>query len=95
MEPARLGDFSGPPWYSGKSWWPFQLHYGGTGYEHFGTEPGMGNDFTRVTGWQPGDPEAWQDATDWALDQALRTGWGKWYGAEKAGVGDWDGIPTR
>lgn len=23
-EPARLGDFSGPPWFSGKSWWPPQ-----------------------------------------------------------------------
>jgi hypothetical protein len=91
-EPARLGDFSGPPLFSGKSWWPFQLHYGGAGYEHFGTVAGMGNGFTALTGWQPGDPNAWRDATRYALNRAKASGWGAWYGAAHVGIGRWDGI---
>jgi hypothetical protein len=91
-EAARLGDFSGPPWYSGKSWWAYQLHYGGAGYESWGTSAGMGNDFTRVTGWRPGDPQAWRDAMRWALDRARAGGWGPWYGAKAAGITGFDGI---
>lgn len=89
----KLGDFSGPPWYSGKSWWPFQLHYGGKGYEQWGHTAGMGNDFTRKTGWAPGDPDAWKASIDYALDIAKRHGWSQWYGASKHGIGDWEGIP--
>jgi hypothetical protein len=91
-EPARLGDFSGHPWYSGKSWWPFQLHYGGKGYEHFGNTAGMGNHFTELTGWQPGDPKAWQDSVRYALNRAKAGGWKPWYGAAHVGIGQWDGI---
>lgn len=89
---ARLGDFSGPPWYSGKSWWPFQLHYGGAGYEQFGNTAGMGNGFTKLTTWNPGDPAAWRDSIRYALNRAKASGWGAWYGAAATGVGQWDGI---
>ena len=86
-EPARRGTFA-----TGSSWWAFQLHYGGAGYEHFGTVAGMGNGFTKLTGWQPGDPRAWKDAARYALNRVKASGWGAWYGAAAVGVGQWDGI---
>ena len=91
-EPARLGDFSGPPWHSGKSWWAFQLHYGGDDYAEWGGSAGMGNSFTRDTGWAPGDPNAWRDAARYALDAVKRGGWGPWYGAAARGITGFDGI---
>ena len=78
---------------TGWSFWPFQLHYGGKGYEYFGTTAGMGNDFTRRTDWQPGDWHAWADSIDFALDHAARHGWSAWYGRGPAGIGAWEGIP--
>ena len=84
----RVGKFK-----TGWSFWPFQLHYGGKGYESFGTTAGMGNDFTRRTGWQPGDVAAWADSIDFALDHARRYGWSAWYGRGPAGIGAWEGIP--
>ena len=48
-EYARCGKFA-----TGWSWYAFQLHYGGPGYEHLGTVAGMGTGFTKLTGWQPG-----------------------------------------
>ena len=78
---------------TGWSFWPFQLHYGGRGYESFGDTAGMGNDFTRRTGWQPGDVGAWKDSIDFALDHAAKRGWGAWYGRGPAGIGAWEGIP--
>lgn len=89
-EPARRGTFP-----TGSSWWAFQLHYGGAGYEHLGTVAGMGNEFTRVTGWQPGDPAAWRDAMRYALDHAKRYGWGAWYGAKARGIVGFKGIDTN
>lgn len=86
-EYAKVGKFS-----TGWSWWPFQLHYGGQGYEQFGTVAGMGNGFTKLTGWAPGDPNAWRDSTRYALNRAKASGWGAWYGAAAVGVGQWDGI---
>lgn len=87
--PAVRGTFP-----TGSSWWAFQLHYGGPGYEHLGNVAGMGNDFTRVTGWQPGDPDAWRDAMRWALDRARRGGWGPWFGAAARGIFGFHGIDT-
>lgn len=87
LVPNRIGSFS-----TGRSFWPFQLHYGGPGYEQFGTVAGMGNTFTKQTGYQPGDPSAWRAATDYALDQAARSGWGQWYGARNVGVTGFTGI---
>ena len=45
FEAARRGTFK-----TGSSWWPFQLHYGGAGYENLGNVAGMGNAFTKETG---------------------------------------------
>lgn len=89
LVPNRTGSFP-----TGKSFWPFQLHYGGAGtpYASFGTVAGMGNAFTAQTGWQPGDPNAWRAATDYALDQARQHGWGQWYGARNVGITGFQGI---
>ena len=89
-EAARLGDFE-----TGNSWWAPQLHYGGSGYEHFGDTAGMGNSFTAKTGWQPGDPKAWRDAMRYALDRAKSSGWGAWYGAKAQGITGFRGIDTN
>jgi len=89
LVPNRTGSFK-----TGKSFWPFQLHYGGPGYEQFGTTAGMGNSFTAQTGLQPGDPNAWRQATDYALDAAAKNGWGAWYGARNVGVTGRQGIGT-
>jgi hypothetical protein len=94
-EPARLGDFSGPPWYSGKSWWALQLHYGGTGYEAWGHTAGMGNGFTALTGWAPGDPAAYRDAARYGLNRARTGGWGAWYGAASVGITAFMGIDRQ
>jgi hypothetical protein len=96
-EPARLGDFSGPPWYSGKSWWAFQLHYGGAGtpYGAWGHTAGMGNGFTTLTGWTPGDAAAYRDAARYALNRARTGGWSAWYGAATIGVRDFMGIDRQ
>ena len=90
LDPARRGTFD-----TGSSWWPFQLHYGGRGYEHLGTQAGMGNRFTASTGWQPGDPRAWKDSVDFALDEVGNVGWGQWYGARKIGITGMMGIQRR
>lgn len=89
LVPNRTGSFA-----TGKSFWPLQLHYGGAGtpYASFGTVAGMGNAFTEKTGWQPGDPNAWRAATDYALDAAQRQGWGAWYGARNQGIIGFQGI---
>lgn len=97
-EPAREGDFSGPPWFSGRSWWAPQLHYGGVGpepwqdYRAWGHTAGMGNGFTATTGWQPGDPRAWRDAIRVGLDHVKRYGWGAWYGAAANGITGFQGV---
>jgi hypothetical protein len=87
---AQQGTFA-----TGRSWWPFQLHYGGPGYEQYGNVAGLGNDFTAATGWQPGDPRAWRDATDFALDTAVQRGWyPTFYGSVPAGVAPRQGLPA-
>ena len=86
-EPARVGKFN-----TGWSWWMYQLHYGGKGYEQYGTTAGMGNSFTALTGWAPGDPRAWRDACRYALDAVARGGWGPWYGAAARGITGFDGV---
>ena len=96
-EPARLGDFSGPPWHSGKSWWAYQLHYGGAGtpYAAWGHTAGMGNGFTTLTGWQPGTSAAWRDAARYALNRVRTGGWGAWYGAAAVGIHDFMGVDRQ
>ena len=90
--PAQEAIFS-----TGRSYWPFQLHYGGAGtpYAAWGNTAGMGNEFTAQTGWQPGDPRAWQAAVDFALDQTLKRGWyPTFYGSVPAGVAPRQGLPA-
>lgn len=70
------------------SYGPFQLLEGGRG----GWPTGMGNDFRRVTGLDPSDPKNAFASVDFALDQAAKGGWGPWYGARHAGIGNWQGI---
>lgn len=65
-----------------QSYGPFQLYMGG----------GLGNEFQQATGLHPSDPGAWQKGIDFALDKAKEGGWGPWYGAAKAGIGNRDGI---
>ncbi|WP_416065420.1 phage tail length tape measure family protein [Rhizobium sp. ZK1] len=68
-----------------QSFGPFQLYKGG----------GLGNLFMRQTGLDPALAANGPAATDWSLRYASQNGWGSWYGAAKAGVGNWDGIGGR
>lgn len=97
QEPARRGTFA-----TGSSWWPPQLHYGGRDpeqygykrrdYSYLGTTAGMGNSFTFLTDWEPGEPKAWRDAVRYGLDEARRVGWGPWYAAKARGITGFMGI---
>ena len=88
-EYAARGTFA-----TGSSWWAYQLHFGGPGYEQFGTVAGMGTGFSKLTGWHPGDERAWRDAARYGLNRAKASGWGAWYGAAHVGVAQWEGINT-
>lgn len=87
MPPGNVGKFD-----TGWSFWQLQLHYGGPEYPQYGTVAGMGNGFTKLTSWAPGDPRAWKDAARYALNRAKAGGWLPWYGAAAVGIGKWDGI---
>jgi len=90
-DPAVRGTFP-----TGSSWWPFQLHYGGPGYQQYGSVAGLGNEFSAQTGYQPGDPAAWRASVDFALDTALKRGWyPTWYGSKPGGITQWQGIPRQ
>lgn len=90
-EYAKRGTFA-----TGSSWWPTQLHYGGVGtpYEYLGTVAGMGNGFSKLTGWAPGSEAAWRDAVRYGWNRAKASGWSQWYGAAAVGIGQWEGIDT-
>ncbi|OQP86017.1 hypothetical protein BTR14_13115 [Rhizobium rhizosphaerae] len=64
------------------SFGPFQLYKGG----------GLGNEFMRKTGMDPALASSGPAGVDFALDHAAKNGWGAWYGAGKAGIGNWQGI---
>uniref|UniRef100_UPI003BA1F60A phage tail length tape measure family protein n=1 Tax=Shinella sp. M31 TaxID=3368615 RepID=UPI003BA1F60A len=64
------------------SFGPFQLYKGG----------GLGNAFMAKTGLDPALAANGPAGVDFALDHAAKNGWGAWYGAAKAGVGDFEGI---
>lgn len=70
------------------SYGPFQLLIGGEGTNF---PAGMGNDALKA-GIDPRDPNQWQRGVDFALDRASRNGWGAWYGAKAAGIGNMQGI---
>ena len=88
MPPGNVGKFN-----TGWSYWQLQLHYAMEGKPGV-TNPtvGMGEGFTALTGWEPGDPAAWRDSVRYALNRVKAGGWGPWYGAAAVGVGTWDGI---
>lgn len=71
------------------SYGPFQMLVGGgeTGFPE-----GLGNAFMQQTGLDPSDPANWQKSVDFALDTASKQGWGQWYGAKAAGIGNMQGI---
>lgn len=89
--PGLVGTFD-----TGSSFWQYQLHYGGEAYPQYGVPgqsvAGMGNDFTALTAWAPGDPNAARDACRYALNRAKEGGWGPWYGAASIGITGFDGI---
>lgn len=89
--PGEIGEFT-----TGTSFWQYQLHYGGPDYPQYGIPSeslaGMGNDFTALTTWAPGDPAACRDACRYALNRAKADGWGAWYGAAAQGITGYDGI---
>ena len=64
-----------------QSFGPFQLYMAG----------GLGNR-ALAAGIDPRDPDQWQAGVDFALDEAKRAGWGQWYGAAKAGIGNRTGL---
>ncbi len=64
------------------SFGPFQLYKGG----------GLGNAFMAKTGLDPAYAANGPAGVDFALDYAKKNGWGAWYGAGKAGIGDFEGI---
>lgn len=65
------------------SYGAFQLYTGG----------GMGNEFQRATGLDPADPKNELKTIDYALENAVRTGWTPWHGAKGAGIGSRTGLP--
>lgn len=65
------------------SYGPFQLYMGG----------GLGNEFADSTGLDPRDPTTWQKQVDFALDYASKNGWSPWYGAQRVGIDNMQGIP--
>lgn len=70
------------------SYGPFQLLVGGEGT---GFPAGMGND-ALARGIDPRNPDHALRGVDFALDGAAKNGWGAWYGAKAAGIGNRDGI---
>jgi hypothetical protein len=67
---------------NGKSFGAFQLYTGG----------GLGNEFKRDTGLDPGDPQNERATIDYALKRASQMGWGPWHGAARVGIDQWEGI---
>lgn len=58
-----------------ESFGAFQLFMGG----------GLGNKFLKDKGLDPRDPTTWKEQIDFALDEAVKGGWGPWHG--------WKGLP--
>lgn len=73
------------------SFGPFQLLVGG---EETGFPAGMGNEFMQETGQNPADPSTWQQQVDFVMDKLPQTGWRPFYGADAAGVADFEGVNT-
>lgn len=76
---------------NGSSFGPFQLHYGGVAGGGNAVS-GLGDTFTKQTGLDARDQSTWKQQVDFALDQAKQGGWGPWHGAQRIGLGNWEGI---
>lgn len=64
------------------SYGPFQLYENG----------GLGNKFKQLYGKSASDPSTWKQQVDFALAEAKKGGWSPWYGAKKAGIGNFEGL---
>ena len=78
---------SGNGSYGGKeaSFGPYQLYTGG----------GLGNEYENKTGRSLLTDNTRDGVTNqirFALDKAATNGWGAWYGADAAGISDWEGL---
>ena len=63
-----------------ESYGPFQLHIRNGGVGERAIKAGI-------------DPRKdWKGGIDYALREASQNGWGQWFGAAKAKIGDWEGI---
>lgn len=70
-----------------RSYGPFQLYMDG----------GEGNTFMAKTGINPAtdrSANSIQKQIEYALDVALKKGWGPWHGAKRVGISNWQGIGT-
>lgn len=74
------------------SYGPMQFLVGGgdTGFPE-----GLGNRFIQATGMHPSDPKSAEKYFDFGFKEVSQRGWGQWYGAKHAGVGNWDGVGKR
>jgi hypothetical protein len=82
-KPDRGGD-------EGSSFGLYQLHYAGLSPNM--PNPGLGDEFTKLTGLDARDPSTWKQQVTFSLDHAKKKGWGSWMGAKKAGIADFAGI---
>lgn len=73
----------------GTSFGPFQLHYKNNipGLSN----AGLGDEFTKATGLHASDPRTVQEQIRFALDNAIKSGWGQWHGYKG---GARDGLPA-
>lgn len=67
---------------NGTSFGAFQLHVGG----------GLGDEFRKSTGLDPSDPANERAGIDYSLMRASKMGWGPFHGAQRVGIGEWEGI---
>ena len=71
------------------SYGPYQLYVGNPG------AGGLGNEYQRITGrdlTNDNTPSGVTNQVRFALDNAARSGWGAWYGADAVGIGPRDGL---
>ena len=60
-----------------------------------GMPMGLGNRFIKDTGLDPRNPANAEPYFDYMMKEVSQRGWGQWYGAKAAGVGNFDGVGGR
>lgn len=68
----------------------FLIGGGNTGFPE-----GLGNRFIKDTGLDPRDPANAAPYFDYMMKEVSQRGWGQWYGAKAAGVGNFAGVGGR